>query len=127
MVLFLHDTDIECGAQFTQKLEGMFKDIATAQDLMKGFKDQRHASQIEQNLHVNVLTQTYWPTYPDKAVILPEAMNKALQVFKEYYLKINSGRVLMWRPALGHCILSADFPRVMPSECADSGEKRTKC
>src|SRR5271155_4357467 len=65
---------LECGAQFTQKLEGMFKDIDVSQDFMKSFKDQRHASLIERNLHVNVLSQSWWPTYPEKEVILPESM-----------------------------------------------------
>lgn len=29
----------ECGSQFTNKLEGMFKDIEMSQDLMKRFKE----------------------------------------------------------------------------------------
>ena len=102
----------ECGAQFTQKLEGMFKDIDVSQDFMKSFKEQRHATQIERNLHVNVLSQSWWPTYPEKNVILPESMVNALESFKEFWLKKQSGRKLMWRHALGHCILSADFPKV---------------
>jgi cullin-4 len=59
---------IECGAQFTQKLEGMFKDIDISQDFIKSFKDQRHATTLEKGLHVNVLSQSWWPTYPDKQV-----------------------------------------------------------
>lgn len=105
---------VECGAQFTQKLEGMFKDIDVSQDFIKSFKDQRHASQIERNLHVNVLSQSWWPTYPEKEVILPESMVKALESFKEFWLKKQSGRKLTWRHSLGHCILSADFPKVLP-------------
>ena len=103
---------VECGAQFTQKLEGMFKDIDVSQDFIKSFKDQRHASQVERNLHVNVLSQSWWPTYPEKEVILPETMVNALESFKEFWLKKQSGRKLMWRHSLGHCILSADFPKV---------------
>jgi cullin 4 len=103
---------LECGAQFTQKLEGMFKDIDVSQDFIKSFKEQRHASQVERNLHVNVLSQSWWPTYPEKEVILPESMVNALESFKEFWLKKQSGRKLMWRHSLGHCILSADFPKV---------------
>jgi len=103
----------ECGAGFTQKLEGMFKDIDVSQDFIKSFKEQRHASQVEKNLHVNVLSQSWWPTYPEKEVILPESMVKALESFKDFWLKKQSGRKLMWRPALGHCILSADFKKVV--------------
>jgi cullin 4 len=106
--------DVECGAQFTQKLEGMFTDIDISGDFMKSFKEQRHASQIERNLHVNVLSQSWWPTYPEREVVLPESMVNALEAFKEFWLKKQSGRKLMWRHSLGHCILSADFPKVRP-------------
>jgi cullin 4 len=102
----------ECGAGFTQKLEGMFKDIDISQDFIKSFKEQRHATLIERNLHVNVLSQSWWPTYAEKEVVLPEGMVNALESFKEFWLKKQSGRKLMWRHALGHCILSADFRRV---------------
>ena len=94
----------------------MFKDIDISQDFIKSFKEQRHASQIERNLHVNVLSQSWWPTYSEKEVILPELMVNALESFKEFWLKKQSGRKLMWRHSLGHCILSADFPKVFPPE-----------
>lgn len=108
---------VECGAQFTQKLEGMFKDIDVSQDFMKSFKDQRHASTLERNLHVNVLQQTWWPTYLEKEVILPEGMVKALESFKAFWSQKQSGRKLMWRHLLGHCIISAEFPRVFAFVC----------
>lgn len=104
--------NVECGAQFTQKLEGMFTDIDVSGDFMKSFKEQRHATVIERNLHVNVLSQSWWPTYPEREVILPESMVNALEAFKDFWLKKQSGRKLMWRHSLGHCILSADFPKV---------------
>jgi hypothetical protein len=91
----------------------MFKDIDVSQDFMKSFKEQRHATQIERNLHVYVLSQSWWPTYLEKQVILPESMVNALESFKEFWLKKQSGRKLMWRHSLGHCILSADFPKVL--------------
>jgi cullin 4 len=117
---------IECGAQFTQKLEGMFKDIDVSQDFMKSFKDQRHASTIERNLHVNVLSQSWWPTYPEKEVILPEGMVKALESFKGFWLQKQSGRKLMWRHSLGHCIIAAEFPMVSSHEgVTDSRERRS--
>jgi len=109
----------------------MFKDIDVSQDFIKSFKEQRHASQVEKNLHVNVLSQSWWPTYPEKEVILPESMVNALESFKEFWLKKQSGRKLMWRHSLGHCILSADFPKVVspPSIFLNLiiGQERVKC
>ena len=116
---------LECGAQFTQKLEGMFKDIDISQDFIKSFKDQRHTTLLERGLHVNVLSQSWWPTYPDKQVILPEGMVQALESFKEFWLKKQSGRKLMWRHALGHCILSAEFPKVFTPPDESFGMQRT--
>jgi cullin-4 len=106
----------ECGAQFTAKLEGMFKDVDTSQGFMKSFRE-RPASQMERSLHVNVLSQSCWPTYPEKTVVLPESMVRALESYKEFYVKQQSGRKLMWRHALGHCILTADFPKVLSGIC----------
>ena len=80
--------------------------------LVHAFQFECVERQIERTLHVNVLSQSWWPTYPEKQVILPEAMVHALESFKEFWLKKQSGRKIMWRHALGHCIVSADFPKV---------------
>ena len=86
-------------------------------DMNKSFKEQRHATAVEKNLHVNVLSQAFWPTYLEKDVILPESMLAALESFKEFYLRKQTGRKLMWRHLLGHCILNAHFPLVIPFFC----------
>ncbi|XP_030609363.1 cullin-4B-like [Archocentrus centrarchus] len=53
----------ECGAAFTSKLEGMFKDMELSKDIMIQFKqymqNQSEPSNIE--LTVNILTMGYWP------------------------------------------------------------------
>lgn len=76
----------ECGAQFTNKLEGMFKDIDLSRDFMTSFRQSKQSDQlsaseqlksIEMNMHV--LTQGYWPTYPPIEVALPPEIS-ALQV-----------------------------------------------
>jgi hypothetical protein len=62
-----------CGLQFTNKLEGMFKDIDLSRDCMTSFRQSKQSAQllagIEMNIHV--LTQGYWPTYPPQEVVLP--------------------------------------------------------
>src|SRR2546421_11715520 len=52
----------------------MFKDIDISQDFIKSFKEQRHATALEKGLHVNVLSQSWWPTYPDKQVPPPHPL-----------------------------------------------------
>ncbi|KAK6124066.1 hypothetical protein DH2020_042191 [Rehmannia glutinosa] len=68
----------ECGSQFTNKLEGMFKDIELSKEINESFKQSSQArtklpSGIEMSVHV--LTTGYWPTYPPMDVRLPHELN----------------------------------------------------
>lgn len=94
---------VECGAGFTHKLEGMFKDVDISRDYAKNFTNK--------SLEVFVLSQGSWPTYPEVKARIPEQMTAALQEFQDYYLKANNGRKLMWRHSLGHCQIRASFPK----------------
>uniref|UniRef100_A0A8C2WCH1 Cullin 4A n=1 Tax=Cyclopterus lumpus TaxID=8103 RepID=A0A8C2WCH1_CYCLU len=101
----------ECGAAFTSKLEGMFKDMELSKDIMIQFKqyiqNQSEPSNIE--LTVNILTMGYWPSYIPMEVHLPPEMVKLQEVFKLFYLGKHSGRKLQWQPTLGHAVLKAEF------------------
>ncbi|XP_061743611.1 cullin-4A [Nerophis ophidion] len=101
----------ECGAAFTSKLEGMFKDMELSKDVMIQFKqymqNQSEPSNIE--LTVNILTMGYWPSYLPMEVHLPSEMVKLQEVFKLFYLGKHSGRKLQWQPTLGHSVLKAEF------------------
>ncbi|KAJ6333277.1 hypothetical protein OIU77_009192 [Salix suchowensis] len=104
----------ECGSQFTNKLEGMFKDIELSKEINESFKQSSQArtklpSGIEMSVHV--LTTGYWPTYPPMDVRLPHELNVYQDIFKEFYLSKYSGRRLMWQNSLGHCVLKAEFPK----------------
>ncbi|XP_028245115.1 cullin-4-like isoform X2 [Glycine soja] len=104
----------ECGSQFTNKLEGMFKDIELSKEINESFKQSSQArsklaSGIEMSVHV--LTTGYWPTYPPIDVRLPHELNVYQDIFKEFYLSKYSGRHLMWQNSLGHCVLKAEFPK----------------
>eukprot|EP00270_Netrium_digitus_P009725 TRINITY_DN2975_c0_g1_i1.p1 TRINITY_DN2975_c0_g1~~TRINITY_DN2975_c0_g1_i1.p1 ORF type:complete len:809 (+),score=234.88 TRINITY_DN2975_c0_g1_i1:93-2429(+) len=104
----------ECGSQFTNKLEGMFKDIELSKEINESFRQSAQARQklpagIEMNVHV--LTTGYWPTYPPMDVRLPHELNLYQDIFKEFYLSKHSGRRLMWQNSLGQCVLKADYPK----------------
>lgn len=104
----------ECGSQFTNKLEGMFKDIELSADIMSGF---RQSSQFRNKLpkgidmSVSVLTSGFWPTYPVADAKLPQELEESQAVFKEFYLNKYSGRKLVWHSPLGTCVLRAQFPK----------------
>ncbi|XP_048054213.1 cullin-4A [Megalobrama amblycephala] len=101
----------ECGAAFTSKLEGMFKDMELSKDVMIQFKqymqNQTDPSNIE--LTVNILTMGHWPSYTPMDVHLPAEMVKLQEVFKLFYLGKHSGRKLQWQPTLGHAVLKTEF------------------
>uniref|UniRef100_A0A8C5TK14 Cullin-4B n=1 Tax=Malurus cyaneus samueli TaxID=2593467 RepID=A0A8C5TK14_9PASS len=96
----------ECGAAFTSKLEGMFKDMELSKDVMY-MQNQSDPGNID--LTVNILTMGYWPTYTPMEVHLNSEMIKLQEVFKTFYLGKHSGRKLQWQTTLGHAVLKAEF------------------
>ncbi|NXX17429.1 CUL4A protein, partial [Podargus strigoides] len=101
----------ECGAAFTSKLEGMFKDMELSKDVMVQFKQymQNQSDPGNIDLTVNILTMGYWPTYTPVEVHLNSEMIKLQEVFKTFYLGKHSGRKLQWQTTLGHAVLKAEF------------------
>lgn len=101
----------ECGAAFTSKLEGMFKDMELSKDVMVQFKQHMQCQNIPGNIEltVNILTMGYWPTYVPMEVHLPPEMVRLQEVFKTFYLGKHSGRKLQWQSTLGHCVLKAEL------------------
>ncbi|PKU36169.1 hypothetical protein llap_13526 [Limosa lapponica baueri] len=101
----------ECGAAFTSKLEGMFKDMELSKDVMVQFKQymQNQSDPGNIDLTVNILTMGYWPTYTPMEVHLNSEMIKLQEVFKTFYLGKHSGRKLQWQTTLGHAVLKAEF------------------
>ena len=113
----------ECGAQFTAKLEGMFKDVDLSRDLMKAHNESKKVQETKTETetetndvesYVNVLTAGSWPTYPRAEINLPRELERARDAFAAFYLGKHSGRKLAWLDGLGHCVLRARF---------DKGEK----
>lgn len=110
--LMISKLKAECGASFTNKLEGMFKDIDISKDVMSSFKQSPFYSQLAGgglDLYVHVLTAGYWPAYPQIEVTLPKQMNDYQEIFKKFYLSKHSGRRLTFQNSLGYCTLRANF------------------
>ena len=101
----------ECGYQFTQRMEGMFKDIHISKDVLNQFRkskffgaadgkrDGKKGSHIE--LEVKVLTSGFWPTTPVPKCTLPPKLEELAERFKLFYLENNSGRKLSWQCNMG--------------------------
>ena len=102
---------IECGYQYTSKLEGMFMDMRVSADTREAFRNAMGGSSkvgsIE--LHVDVLTTGFWPTQVGAKCSLPPQILRCCEVFKEHYLKQHSGRRLQWQANMGNADLKAVF------------------
>ena len=65
----------ECGAGFTMKLEGMFRDMELSKDINSAFRQHMdhlpNASDYKIDLTVSVLSMAYWPTYQPMDVNIP--------------------------------------------------------
>jgi cullin-4 len=103
----------ECGSTFTNRLEGMFKDMEVSRELnlalrAKAEADPANAPAIE--LTVNVLTMGYWPSYTPTDARLPEDVARLQESFKAGYIAKHQGRRLVWINSLGHATLRSIFP-----------------
>ena len=102
---------IECGYQYTSKLEGMFMDMRVSSDTQEGFRTAMGGSSkvdgIE--LSVHVLTTGFWPTQLGAKCALPPQILRCCETFKEHYLKQHSGRRLTWQSNMGSADLKASF------------------
>jgi len=105
----------ECGANFTSKLEGMFKDIDLSKELMVEFKQTKENDNFTKNegleSKVYILTTGYWPPYNTIKCNLPPLLSDFQQVFATFYLNKYHGRRLLWQHSLTQCTLKALFPK----------------
>ncbi|KAF5377370.1 hypothetical protein D9757_008038 [Collybiopsis confluens] len=104
---------VECGYQFTQKLEGMFHDIKISFDTMQSFKE--HISKTLSpppaiDISVIVMTSTFWPmSHSSSPCNLPHQLLNATKPFERFYLSRHSGRRLTWQPSLGNADVRVAF------------------
>ena len=102
----------ECGSQYTQQLEMMFKDVDYSREIMHAFRQS-----IEDNpsvpkgieTHVNVITSGSWPQYSPVDLKLPEQLATLQEQFQDFYLNKHSGRKLTWQNSQGLCVVKAQF------------------
>ncbi|KAL0483264.1 cullin [Acrasis kona] len=107
---FISKLKSEFGYQFTSKLEGMFSDMRMSRDTMETYKSHLQAKSITTPLDINVqvLTTGYWPITQAVSIAVPAELEKACDVFKEYYLHSHTGRRLTWQYNMGTADLRAN-------------------
>ncbi|KAJ2366667.1 hypothetical protein H4S01_002580 [Coemansia sp. RSA 2610] len=108
---------VECGSQFTLKLEGMFKDMQLSADLARGFKDVDPLLGFD--MSASVLTPTYWPPLAPQvseevqkemhSIEPPAPLRGVVESFTKYYLQQRSGRRLTWQYSMGSADIKLQF------------------
>ena len=91
----------------------MFKDIELAREEISSYRAMLEERQIKPSvdLNVNVLSASAWPTYPDIAVEIPQAIQGAMAGFEAHYKNKHTGRRLAWKHGLAHCQLKSSFTK----------------
>lgn len=104
----------ECGSIFTHNLEQMFKDMELVKDEMANYKAWLEGSGRDKggvDLSVSILSQAAWPSYPDVKMLVPEDVAEKIDKFDAYYKNKHTGRKLLWKHNLAHCVVKATFPK----------------
>ena len=100
---------MQCGTQFTSKMEGMISDLAVGSD-MKGDFDSMFSKQSSKlDFSVQVLTAGFWPTYRSPDIVVPEEMTKCMDLFKVWHDPRHAQRKLTWIYSLGGASVRATF------------------
>lgn len=115
----------EIGSHFTQKFEGMFKDMDTSQELTTKYRDYVHdlgdVDRKKVDLGISVLTSNNWPNEGmalktgERAkveCVWPVDIKRLQDSFLKYYLSERNGRVLTWMGSLGSADIKCIFPKV---------------
>lgn len=111
--LMIAKLKMECGFQFTSKLEGMFQDVTvnvqTNQDFEQWLSTNKNI-ELPLTLEVTVLTTTYWPiprSTLEGVARMPPLLTRCTEAFTRFYLSKHDGRKLTFHPGLGEMELSA--------------------
>lgn len=103
----------ECGYQWTNKLEGMFKDVQLSKELGEKFKaDNRDiVSKYDFNFDVTVCRTGFWPSSKVIKCLMPDVLKPPAELFRKFYLGMHSGRKLEWRMDQGQAEVSVAFAK----------------
>lgn len=99
---------LQCGAQFTSKLEGMLHDYVAATSALGEYESECKLWQKTQpepvrqiSFTTTLLTASFWPTQKRHPFTYPSEMHALQQHYSEWYHNKQGGRLLQWPCTLG--------------------------
>ncbi|KAI1634963.1 putative cullulin 3 [Biscogniauxia mediterranea] len=117
----------ELGNNFTQKFEGMFRDMNTSKETTEDYRNHvRGLGAVEHNqidLNISVLAGNNWPKEvmgrfsgladgPKVKATYPREIQRLQDSFFEFYTKNRNGRVLTWVGSAGTADIKCLFPKI---------------
>lgn len=117
----------ELGNNFTQKFEGMFRDMNTSRETTEQYRNHvRGLGEVDErriDLSISVLAGNYWPReIMDRTTGLsaetklkatyPPEIQRLQNSFFEFYIKNRNGRVLTWVGSAGSADIRCIFPKI---------------
>ena len=109
---------MECGVQFTSKLEGMFTDVHISEEMCLEFsrfsRELTTCQPILPNLKIHILTSTFWPIQDSTHacnIQLPSEIESLKSRFESFYHSRHSGRRLSWIWNMGTADLKVQFDK----------------
>jgi len=100
---------LQCGTQFTSKMEGMLNDLAVGAEQKSEFDQRMEQLDTKLGFGVQVLSNGNWPSYQAPVVQLPPQMSKCMEVFQEWHDKKHQKRRLTWVHSLGNASVKATY------------------
>ncbi|CAG5088020.1 Oidioi.mRNA.OKI2018_I69.PAR.g11705.t1.cds [Oikopleura dioica] len=100
----------ECGGQFTQKLEGMFKDIELSREVMVQYKATPKCPDTDIELSVNILTTGNWDQQP-LVCNIPDSFMNLQEHFRKFYSMKHHQRKLTFAHYNSSLLIIANYTR----------------
>ena len=107
--LMITKLKVQCGSQFTSKMEGMLNDLSVAAEQRTQFDEYLNKKGAHMDFSVLVLTTGYWPTYKSPEITLTDEMSQCMRYFCEWHDQRHSQRKLSWVFTQGNAVVRAAY------------------
>lgn len=95
------------------QLEGMMNDCNAARDNDKKFENflSQNRRDLGFNFTVQVLTQSFWPSFEEVEPTLDSSMKRAITTFEAFWTRLKQKRTLKWQHSLGVVTINGKFAK----------------